>query len=366
MSVAGAGFSFPQFDRKHPRIQRWRVGVQRQIGSSMVVEAAYVGTFGDRLDVSHALTSLPQQYWATGLARNSALASDLNSNVPNPFHIENFRPLQTSDPLVWDRISKLSFFTSPTIQKHRLLRDFPHMTGLTRTSVPLGKVRNTQWEVSAEKRFSSGFNFNFSFTKTDVEEQVFLPNEFDRVPQQWITGTAARPYRIAATGIYELPFGRGRPFWNSGILSHMAGGWQIAGTAEAQPGNLLSWGNLFYYGSLEDIAVENPTLDRWFNVDAGFERNASRTPAAFHTRVFPQRIDGLRADGSKLVNGSLQRSIQFLEKMSLQLRLDAINLLNRSHFAAPNVTPTSTNFGKVTAAAEVVNRFIQIQAKLRF
>ena len=48
MSVAGAGYSYPRLDRKHPRVQRWRIGVQRQFGASMVVEAAYVGSFGDR------------------------------------------------------------------------------------------------------------------------------------------------------------------------------------------------------------------------------------------------------------------------------------------------------------------------------
>jgi hypothetical protein len=46
--------------------------------------------------------------------------------------------------------------------------------------------------------------------------------------------------------------------------------------------------------------------------------------------------------------------------------MDAINLLNRSHFANPNLTTTSTDFGRVTGAAEVVNRFIQLQARLRF
>jgi len=366
MSVAGASYSYPLLDRKHPRVQRWRIGVQRQFGSSMVLEAAYVGSFGDRLDVNHNLASLPEQYWATGLVRNSALASNLNSNVPNPFYIDNFKSLQASDPLSWDRISKLSFFTSPTIQKNRLLRDFPNMTGVTRQNNPLGKSRNHQIEASLDKRFSKGFNFNFSFTASGVSEKLFLPNEYDRTPPQWITGANARPYRVAATGIYELPFGPGRAFWRSGFLKHVAGGWQISGTLESQPGIILSWGNLFYHGNLEDIKIANPTVERWFNVDAGFERNAARVPAAFHTRVFPQRIEGLRGDRFQLVNASLKRDIDFLEKYQFQLRLDAINLMNRSHLNIPNLTTTSTNFGKVTAAAEVVNRFIQLQARFRF
>jgi hypothetical protein len=366
-SLLGGTFSGPQYDgRVHPRVQRWRLGVQRQIGSSMVVEFAYIGAFGDRLDVSHNVASLPEKYWATGLVRNSALATDLNSNVTNPFFIDNFKSLQTSDPLTWDRISKLAFFTSPTIQKNRLLRDFPQMTGLTRTAVPVGKVKNRQFEVSADKRFSKGFNFTFSFTTTDVREKTFLGNEFDRTPQQWYSGASARPFRLAATWIYEMPFGKGRSYWRGGALGAVAGGWQVSGTLEAQPGNILTWGNLFFTGNLDDIKTDTKTIERWFNVDAGFEKNAARTPAAFHTRVFPQRINDLRADGTKLLNGSVQRSFNLAEKLSMTIRMDALNVLNRSHFAAPNLTTTSTNFGKVTAAAEVVGRFVQLQARIRF
>ena len=56
------------------------------------------------------------------------------------------------------------------------------MTGVTRQNNPLGKARNHQFEVSLDKRFSKGFNFNLAFTKSDVREKVFLPNEFDRTP----------------------------------------------------------------------------------------------------------------------------------------------------------------------------------------
>ena len=33
--------------------------------------------------------------------------------------------------------------------------------------------------------------------------------------------------------------------------------------------------------------------------------------------------------------------------------------MNRTQFAAPNTNPTSTDFGKVTAATEAINRVIQ-------
>ena len=48
--------------------------------------------------------------------------------MPNPFYIANFASLQTTDPLLYQRLLGSTIFTSTTIQRHRLLRAFPHMS----------------------------------------------------------------------------------------------------------------------------------------------------------------------------------------------------------------------------------------------
>ena len=74
---------------------------------------------------------------------------------------------------------------------------------------------------------------------------------------------------------------------DGGIVATILGGWQTAGTFEYQPGALLDWGNIFFYGNLDDIRIDHPqialrpdgTVDptkRWFNIDAGFERDPAR------------------------------------------------------------------------------------------
>jgi hypothetical protein len=161
------------------------------------------------------------------------------------------------------------------------------------------------------------------------------------------------------------PFGKGRAFAKRGALNHIFGGFQLAATYEWQPGGLIDFGNLFYYGEPAEIATGERTLDRWFNT-AGFERTASKTPAAYQARVFPTRVDGVRADMTNQWNTNVQRNFTVREGMTLQLRLDAINLQNRTHFAGPNVNPTSTEFGRVTAQTETTKRFLQAQIRLRF
>ena len=190
-------------------------------------------------------------------------------------------------------------------------------------------------------------------------------NDF-ALPSEFLPTQNGRPHRFTLAGIFELPFGKGRPFLTTGLLSHVFGGWQIATTYDWQPAQRIEFPNLFYYGDLSSIANSSPTLDRWFNT-ADFERNASRTPAAFHRRVFPLRIEGVRAQSTNMWSANLGRKFAIGERVNFELRADALNLANRSQFTPPNTTPTSTNFGRITGAVgESINRLIQLQARVRF
>ena len=55
-------------------------------------------------------------------------------------------------------------------------------------------------------------------------------------------------------------------------------------------------------------------------------------------------IDGLRRDKNPAANANIQRNVSLRERVQLQLRLDAANVLNRTHYQAPNVDQTSTQF----------------------
>ena len=47
------------------RQQRWRIGIQRQFRSDLLLDVSYNGAFA-RIPVSQPVSFLPQQYWATG------------------------------------------------------------------------------------------------------------------------------------------------------------------------------------------------------------------------------------------------------------------------------------------------------------
>jgi hypothetical protein len=313
---------------------------------------------------------LPEQYWNSTATRNTVLASNLNANVPNPFFIGNFEGLRASNPALYGRLAAQSLFASPTVAKNRLLRPSPFMATLTAGTLPIGKVRTHSIEVTFQRRFSRGLSFNAGYVGIRAEEWTTIINEYEQRPTQWVPSNNARPHRVTGGTVWELPFGTGRAFLNNGgMLGKILGGWQTGHTFEWQPGPLLDFSgqNIFFYGNLEDIPVDEPTLDRWFNVDAGFERNSARVPAEFQTRLFPLRVAGVRRDQTLLLNSTISRTFPVKGHTMFQIRLDAQNSLNRQHFANPtSLSPTSTDFGRVTANANTEQRFLVLIGKLTF
>ena len=82
--------------------------------------------------------------------------------------------------------------------------------------------------------------------------------------------------------------------------------------------------------------------------------------------MFPTRISGCRADGLNRLDTNIQRTFRMNDRMSFQLRMDALNVFNESQFDVPNLDPTSTNFGKITNNTSSTMRFLLIQGRIRF
>lgn len=364
MARVGRGWSYNTYDVRHARQQRWRIGLQHQLGSDWMIDAAYAGSYSDRASVNRPLTPIAESYWADGQVRNNTLANNLNANVTNPFAIGNFSALATTSPLIYQDMTTLGFFTSPTIRKNQLLRAYPQLNTATARLSPLGEAKSHEFVLQIQKRFASGFNFNFNYVRQYVQERVSYFNEFDALPF-WVESNNGRPHRLTASGIYEFPFGKGRRWARQGFMSHIVGGFQTAATYEWQPGPLLNWGNFFYSGDTANINSGNRTLDRWFN-PGGFETVAVRGPAAFHRRVFPTRVDGARADMTNQWNVNVQRDFRIKERVTFQVRMDALNLQNRTQFGDPGLNPYSTDFGRITSQTNTRNRFLQLQGRIRF
>jgi len=370
MAKAGRGnWNYADPNQERARQQRWRVGVQRQLGNSWVIDAAYAGAYSDNIGIAKRLDYLPEQYWANGTVRNDAIASNLNANVTNPFYIGNFEALKTSAPLVYADMATNGFFTSKTIQKNKLLRAYSQMNSVTDNTYPSSWTRSHEFQLNVEKRFSKGFNMNVGYTTMQLHEADHYFYEWDQTPTERISNDG-RPHRIVGSAIWEVPVGKGKRFFSGAnkTMDLIAGGWQFGATYEYQPGGLLGdWNaNVFYYGSdMNDLLNVNRTYDTWFNT-ANFERTSGKGPAAYGRRTFPTRVPGLRADSTNQWNANAVKNLHITERWNLQLRMDALNVQNRSQMNGPSIDPYSTNFGKVTSQTAATNRWLQVQARLTF
>jgi len=371
MSRAGRNFDIDAGDWKRARQQRWRAGIQRQFGSRIVAEAAYLGSFTDRISIRQVRTALPGQYWADGNVRNNAVADYLNGTVPNPFDIRNFEFLRTANPVLYQDMASNGFFTSTTIRRHQLLRAFPHMAtgdGLRDPRVPAGLSKYHHLELSLRQRAWQGIEYTVGYTRAWDQRRDFYFNEFDAEPS-WRVSDASLPHHLVATAIVELPFGDGRRWLaDKGLARMLAGGWQVSGIYHLQSGRVINWDtNLFYYGdNLESIALPRDQRDRarWFNTDL-FERSSSAVPGNFHRRMFPTRIDFLRGDYMNQLDLSLARTVKVTSTTRFEVQVQAINALNRVQWDRPGTNPVSSNFGVVTQQWNTP-RWIQLQGRFTF
>jgi hypothetical protein len=62
----------------------------------------------------------------------------------------------------------------------------------------------------------------------------------------------------------------------------------------------------------------------------------------------------------------MAKNLPVSERVNVQLRLDVLNVQNRSQMAGPSTDPFSTNFGKITSQSAATNRWLQVQARLTF
>ncbi|MBI4892261.1 MAG: hypothetical protein HY821_16660, partial [Acidobacteria bacterium] len=374
MAPVGRGFTFAAFERPHALQYRWRLDVQHQLSNTMLLNIGYAGSYSGNVPLNQSQSALPPQYWWYGNTRNDAVANNLNTNLTNPYNLNNFGDIKISNPMLYQFMSTSSFFTSSTIRKSAILSPYNQMNGLTQTTA-LGKVKTQELDVSFQRRYSNGSNFVVNYTKLYNYTADYFPNPFDASPA-WEPSNQGRPHRLTGAAVAELPFGKGRKWLQEGVLMWILGGYQLTALGEYQHGQLLTWSStIFYSGNVSDVCSTGPhTIAQWFNTN-GFVRVASQTANTGQARVFPNIINGYggcRGDTAKRINGSLQRRFSIKERTKLEFRWDVYNVANHGQLATPNVTPTSTDFGKITASynggggSPTMNRSMRFQLRVLF
>ncbi|MSV29924.1 MAG: hypothetical protein EXQ52_14440 [Bryobacterales bacterium] len=199
-------------------------------------------------------------------------------------------------------------------------------------------------------------------------EAVEFQSSVDARPYESLSALD-RPHRFVASGIWEIPVGRGRSLESNlpKAVEFLVGGWQLNGVLQKQSGPPLGFGDAWtlFTGDSTKIALpkdqRNP--DRWFNTDAGFNKNAAQQ-LANNRRVSPLRFNNIRADGQSRWDLSVIKSFRVTEKVKTQFRAECLNAWNHPNLGTPNTTPTNGSFGAVTS--QDVPRSWQFSLKVSF
>ena len=168
------------------------------------------------------------------------------------------------------------------------------------------------------------------------------------------------------SGSYTVPFGKGKAVdFHSGVLNRIVGGWVLNGIYVNQVGAPLTFGsNLIYNGGALNNNPHPANLDAPIFDTTRFNTNSAQQLGS-NIATFGTRYGSLRQDGAANVDLSLIKNTTITEKVRFQLRFEAFNALNRPSFDPPNLSVTSSAFGKITTQPNLP-RSIQMAARVTF
>jgi hypothetical protein len=336
-----------------PRMQRWQIGVQRNLGRNWSAELRYVGNHGSQIQTSRNLNATPNEFLSTSPTRDQAQINFLGASVPNPF----VGLMPATAAATW---------RSTTIARERLLRPYPQFDAVN-TTTNEGESWYKGLQIQLDRRFANGYTIGASYVYSRFEEAIEFLNAGDAGPWRGISSEDV-PHRLTINGIMELPFGKGRRFAGDvhPVANILIGGWQIAGVYQLQSGIPVGFGNIFFTGNIDDIDLPRSerTRLRWFNTDAGFVKPSGQQPAS-NIRTFPLRLENVRTQEVSNIDLSLIKNTSVGNGRMIQFRAEALNAFNHVLLPGPNTNVTAAAFGQISASTQN-NYPRRVQAMVKF
>jgi hypothetical protein len=320
--VIGHGFS-----NETPNMQTWQVSYARQITNSLMAEIAYAGSKGSNLIWAYNANEVQPGLGSQASRRLiQPLANVVNITQFDPTNSSSFNSLQVK--VVKRYSAGLQLLTSYTFGKSLDYAGAPASGG--------GAVGGPQ--------------------SVTLFEQSRGPSGFDV------------KHRFVLSYVWDLPFGAGHRLASGGIGKALFGDWQFSGIVTLSTGRPFTVflntgvnnGAPSWPDRIGDGRLDNPTVDRWFDTDA-FQAPTPNTYGTSGRGV-------LYAPGVQTVDASLTRRFPLKgDRVRVQVRADAFNLLNTPQFGFPNANIGSPTAGRITTMQpDIGNRQMQFSLRLDF
>jgi hypothetical protein len=327
--IQGTGFYYWPQDAKTSTMYEWNVNVQREVASNMVVSIAYVGGKGTYVDV-------------VGL--------NINQAVPGP---------------------------GPVVAR----RPYPNLSDATGVA-PWGNSIYNSMQTTFERRmgavrFSGAWTWAHSIDDTSGESSNSPIQDSRNLAAQRASSTFDVRHKLAISGTFELPFGKGRHWLSTPARSvqWLAGGWQINTIGTFQTGlpftptmqtNNLNTGTGSQFPNRiapGDLPSGARTIDRWFDASAFV------APGQYIFGNSGRNV--LYGPGTRQIDVSLFKSFTFAESRRVEFRAEAFNALNTPQFNNPSSSIGFAGVARITTAGnptvyQRTSRQIQLALKVYF
>jgi len=320
--------------------QSWNFFVERQLPSEIVFALGYVGT-----ESTHVRGSIEENFALPG-----------TGTAGQPFNIK-----------------------------------FPGRTASTSFSDGMFSGNYHSLQTSINKRVTNGLTLKGAYTWSHAlgmygtgdtgASIVFMVPELRR--RNYGNSLFDVRHNFQLSYIYDLPFGKGKRYLTNGLVSHVAGNWQINGIFAAYSGRpfnvtssatacncplAVTSGN-FTADQINPVVKKLGTPDQWFDKTA-FAPVTRRTGtlADFGNMNLYQ----LRAPGMVNLDTSVFREFSLTERFKLQFRTEFFNITNTPHFNAPDGNASASTFMVINSsfgsrfAQDATNRIIRFALRLHW
>jgi hypothetical protein len=361
LGEAVAGF---MQDRGMPYSHQYSFDIQRELAGSILVEVAYTGNTARSLPVTFNLNYMPLNEYAKRTSTGAIDTAYYTAKVPNP--MAGLIPNNAS-------------LNGATVSRPVLWYAYPQYSGVSIASVPVGRAQYHGVNVKFTKRLSHGLSFlsSFSIGKNLRQTNILNPPDFGGL-SNWESTSLVKesdqnvdiPQKFVIAGIYELPFGKGKPLAGDvpGIVNQIIGGWQLNWDVTYQSGNVSNYPNALQ-NAPGSAKLDNPTRTKWFNTSLWKKSDgtAIALPEANTLRNYPFLFSDVRRPGYQNWDASVSKLFPIREKVNLQFRFEMVNMMNHPFMAnLASVDVTNALFGQLSPNQANMPRFIRLAMHLNW
>lgn len=396
LSYAGKSFNWFNPDFHIPISHQFSYGFEYLLTRGSTLEVSYVGNRVAHEQTNAAWDLVPAAFYKScspiyGASTPAGFANPAaycNQTLPNPF--------QGLAPFVGT-----SMYTNSTISLNQLMRPFPQFTGGTEYGFNAGHVWYNSLQVNYTHRVGHGLTMNANYTWSKQVERYGI-QDYYQTPVQYQQGLyyADRPHFIKISGVYELPFGRGKKFLSgaNGFANRLVSGWELnsfytwapLGEPANQPNGVIP----LHDSKVQDVHWGESTVRLWgncvlnqddagvvtalpYSLQAGCGTDFSKydwlilPPNYRPNQVNSFRSPNVRVQGTYTMDASVTKMTTITERVKFQFRAEAFNVMNHWNYMLANVNTSATdpNFGAIiprtlSTQASVNPRSIQLGFKV--